>query len=93
LLGCRNPAKHQIKNIFLDGIGEDPASPRRSTSTGLQAHYTMRHSTIISSSSTGKFAADFSGGGDNDHEKEIEMILLDERYFRETFACSQRREW
>jgi alkaline phosphatase D len=78
-VNTRNPNKHEIKNIFLDGIGERRDSPRRGSNNGLQAAYTLPGPGSSSSS---------SGFVD-----EIQLVLLDERYFRETLPCSIRKDW
>jgi alkaline phosphatase D len=77
---CRNPNKHEIKNIYLDGIGERRDSPRRGSNNGLQTTYTLPGPGSSSSSSSGLV-------------DEIQLVLLDERYFRETLPCSIRRDW
>ncbi|WIA30967.1 hypothetical protein OEZ86_001015 [Tetradesmus obliquus] len=81
----RNPNKHEIKNIYLDGIGERRDSPRRGSNNGLQAAYTLPGP---GSSSSSRSSSSSSGLVD-----EIQLVLLDERYFRETLPCSIRRDW
>lgn len=68
----RLPNKHEFKQMYLDALGEPQTSPRRSSDTGLQAHY--------------KLNAGISG-------HEIDVLLLDERYHRDTLPCHIRRAW
>eukprot|EP00775_Hariotina_reticulata_P009939 gene9939-10094_t len=77
----RNPAKHEIKNIYLDAIGEPQDSARRSSADGLQTSY------VLPGPGTGSSSAD----GDALVE-EILLVLLDERYHRETLPCSSRQK-
>eukprot|EP00879_Flechtneria_rotunda_P012305 GHRR01012852.1.p1 GENE.GHRR01012852.1~~GHRR01012852.1.p1 ORF type:complete len:325 (+),score=82.73 GHRR01012852.1:519-1493(+) len=92
----RNPAKHEIKNIYLDGIGEPGNSPRRSNTYGLQATY------ILPGPGTSSVAAVNRGGDAHTAEgnepgknlvDEVQLVLLDERYFRETLPCSVKQAW
>jgi len=70
------------QNIYLDGLGESPSSPRRSSVTGLQTHY------ILPSGSPAPPTGDTASLGDTIH-----LILLDGRYERETLPCGARGEW
>ncbi len=72
----RNPAKHEIKNIYLDGIGEAQDSPRRSSTNGIQWRYSLNS------------GGSSSGGGGRRSSRRIDVVLLDGRYFRETMPCS-----
>eukprot|EP00877_Chromochloris_zofingiensis_P012778 jgi/Chrzof1/7754/Cz02g35160.t1 len=86
----RNPAKHEIKNLYLDAIGEPPFSSRRSHTDGLQTSYSLN--AVVAQHAEGG-GNHMSGGGDGGAAHQIELIMLDERYFRETLPCSAREDW
>lgn len=65
----RLPDKAVFKSMFLDALGEPQDSPRRSSDTGLQAHY------VLNAGQAGR---------------EIDVLLLDERYERDTLPCQVR---
>jgi len=65
------PGKWTAKQIFLDGMGEPPSSPRRSLVRGINHIYTLNS---------------------HEPEKEIDIVLLDLRWFRDTKPCAARRE-
>jgi alkaline phosphatase D len=68
---ARNPQLAAIKNVYLDGLGEPQGSARRSAARGIEASYTF-----YSESDDG---GDGSGGGGGGT---IDVVLLDERYYR-----------
>lgn len=84
-----------IKNIFLDGIGEHPSSPRRSSMNGLQTRYTLRGASLLGPAGGG--AAQGQGQGQEQQSeqaaaRDVEMVLMDQRWYRETMPCSRRRD-
>ncbi|GFR47159.1 hypothetical protein Agub_g8850 [Astrephomene gubernaculifera] len=68
----RLPNKAEFKRMYLDAVGEAPASKRRSADAGLQAVYTL------------------NGGAAG---RDIDLVLLDERWYRDPLPCSLRRSW
>jgi alkaline phosphatase D len=76
---ARNPAKAQIKELYLDMIGEPKNSARRGSADGLQAEYRFN----------------FRGSGNESEEgkEAIQLILTDGRWFREPMPCSRRERW
>ncbi|KAI8466011.1 MAG: hypothetical protein J3K34DRAFT_435005 [Monoraphidium minutum] len=95
----RNPAKFEIKNIYLDGLGEPPSSPRRGGATGLQAYYSLPSGPAAAFSPAPRSSATRSSPDrvpdrppDQDRDR-VDLILLDERYERETLPCGNRAEF
>jgi alkaline phosphatase D len=82
-----------IKNIFLDGIGEHPSSPRRSSMNGLQTRYTLRGASLLGPSGGGVAPGQGQGQGQQSEAaaRDVEMVLMDQRWYRETMPCSRRR--
>ena len=93
--------KEQVKNLFLDAIGEPRNSPRRTALSGLQASITL----------SGRGGAKDGGGGgwgggrlwgatgsppplqQRRTTDDIQVILLDERWSRDTLPCDVRGDW
>lgn len=76
---ARNPAKAEVKEIYLDMLGEPRNSARRGSADGLQAEYRWL----------------FRGGekeGDEEEEA-IQLLLTDGRWHREPMPCSRRDRW
>lgn len=55
--------------MYLDALGEPQSSSRRSSASGLQAHY------VLNAGQAGR---------------EIDVLVLDERYHRDTLPCQVR---
>ena len=68
----RMQGKYNFKQIFLDGVGEPEASPRRNRGRGIEWKYTLN--------------AGQAG-------KEVDVLLLDERYNRDALPCKARGPW
>ena len=88
------PGKQIVKNLFLDAIGEPQDSPRRTAMAGLQTSYTLRGG---GKEPEGGPSAGASGGGTTGGTggttQEVQVVLLDERYYRDTVPCSVREDW
>ncbi|KAI5079699.1 hypothetical protein GOP47_0005178 [Adiantum capillus-veneris] len=66
----RLPQKDNMKQFFLDAIGEPNESPRRQPGRGIEWKHTMDA---------------------GDVNQSIDILLLDERYYRDTLPCYTRR--
>ncbi|KAG1658589.1 hypothetical protein FOA52_016201 [Chlamydomonas sp. UWO 241] len=83
----RMPAKHAVKNLFLDAIGEPAGSVRRSSTTGLQAAFTLYGPQPDSDGDSG------SVGPLKSIDRSVHVVLLDERFDRDPLPCERRRAW
>jgi len=83
---ARNPAKAQIKELYLDMVGEPRDSARRGGSDGAQAEYRFNLRRRGGGGGGGR-----EGGGEG--EEAIQLLLTDGRWFREPMPCSRREAW
>ncbi|GAX80017.1 hypothetical protein CEUSTIGMA_g7456.t1 [Chlamydomonas eustigma] len=79
----RLPGKHIVKNMFLDAIGEPRDSPRRTYTSGLQTSYTLH----------GPPGDNDANAAQDPSSREVQVVLLDERYYRDPLPCSVRKAW
>eukprot|EP00249_Psilotum_nudum_P012012 c23529_g1_i1 orf=105-1763(+) len=68
----RLPQKDELKNIFLNAVGEPNESPRRDWGHGIEWKYTLN---------------------DGITGREIDIYLLDERYYRDALPCHIRKSF